>query len=74
MAGIAVGTGLWLATQALALGLAGAGHGWVGASAWSLPLLVLYPLARLRMVSPIFCGRRADAMLLAVAAVLDVTL
>lgn len=46
--GVAAGIGFWLLAQALAFGLAGAGHGWGGASALSVPLAILYPLACVR--------------------------
>jgi hypothetical protein len=35
----------WLAAQTIGLGLAGGGHGWNGPFVFSMPLIILYPLA-----------------------------
>ena len=40
-----VGLVAWLAAQAIGLLLAGGGHGWNGPFFFSMPLIILYPLA-----------------------------
>jgi hypothetical protein len=42
---MALGLLSWLAAQAIGLGLTGAGHGWTGPFFFSMPLIILYPLA-----------------------------
>ncbi len=69
-----IGAVFWLITQALGLGLTGAGHGWYGAFLFSIPLIILYPLAFIRA----FCSKaesvEVEAGILAGAVVLDLML
>ena len=60
-----------LAAQWIALGIGGAGHGWVGPVFFSMPLFLLYPLAFLRALPSPAGAQRADAILLAAAGGLD---
>lgn len=68
--GIAVGSAALL----MSLGGAGGGHGWIGALWFSVPLVFLYPLVLVRAVPPIGKSSNADAVIVAVAALLDLFL
>ena len=70
----ALGLLLWLVTQAIGLGLTGAGHGWYGALIFSLPLVVLYPLAFIRAFGSKAESPQDDMRILIAAAVLDLLL
>lgn len=74
MTGIGMGILCWVATQAVASGLAGAGHGWVGPLFLLVPLLLLYPLAFVHLMTASVGGCRGDAIMLALAAALDLGL
>ena len=69
-----LGLVLWLIAQAMGLLIAGAGHGWGGAFLFSLPLAILYPLALIRIASPVTGSHNADVGLMAAAIVLDLFL
>lgn len=60
--GIGLGILCWIATQAVAFTLAGAGHGWMGPLLLSVPLLVLYPFAFVRLLYGPVGGGRGDAV------------
>jgi hypothetical protein len=61
----------WLAAQAIGLGLAGGGHGWGGPFVFSIPLIILYPLAFIGA----FCSKAyltsLPVVILAAAVILD---
>jgi len=67
----AAGLLLWLAAQALAFGLAGAGHGWVDPFFFTLPLVVLYPAALIRWRGPSRGRGGIDLLLLLTGLALD---
>jgi hypothetical protein len=71
---VALGLLAWLVTQTVALGLAGGGDGWNAPDLFSLPLLLLYPLAASRAFRAGKGGTRIDAAILLIAASLDVLL
>lgn len=71
---IGAGTLLWLGTQAIAFGMSKAGDGWIGPTAWSLPLVALYPIALVRLGRRRLGGIKADAAMLTMAVTLDVLL
>lgn len=70
---VVLGLMFWLATQWLALAMAGGGHGWLD-PIWLSPfLIVLYPIAFIRA----FCATgpsRVDRDLLVISVVLDLLL
>jgi len=66
-----IGALFWLITQALGLGLTGAGHGWYGAFLFSIPLVILYPLAFIRTFCSTAESVEVEAGILAGAVVLD---
>lgn len=71
---VGAGALLWLGTQAIAFGISKAGDGWIGPTAWSLPLVALYPIALVRLGRSRFGGTKADAAMLMMAVTLDVLL
>lgn len=71
---VGAGALLWLGTQAIAFGMSKAGDGWIGPTAWSLPLVALYPIALVRFGRPRAGGTKADAAMLMMAVTLDVLL
>ena len=70
----AVGVSLWLVTQLMGLLLTGAGHGWYGALLFSLPLVVLYPLALIRTFDRRTGKRETDIFILIGAVIFDLFL
>jgi len=72
--GIGLGILCWIATQAVAFTLAGAGHGWMGPLLLSVPLLVLYPFAFVRLLYGPVGGRRGDAVMLVLVVALDLAI
>ena len=70
----ALGLLLWLCTQGLALGLAGAGHGWGDPLLFTLPLVFLYPAALIRGFESGRGRRWIDMLLLLTGLALDLLL
>lgn len=73
-ASAALGVMAWLAAQFAGLGLAGAGHGWTAPLLFSIPLIILYPLACVLAFGGGAVWRNLGAALLIVAAALDLLL
>ncbi|MBW6422503.1 hypothetical protein KX729_13680 [Rhizobium sp. XQZ8] len=74
LAWIGSGILLWLATQTLAVMLAGAGHDW-GMPMWvSIPLIALYPLVLVRVSAPDKNALLVDACIIVAAVALDACL
>ena len=74
MGSIGAGALLWLGTQAIAFGMSKAGDGWIGPTAWSLPLVALYPIASVRFGRSRLGGTKGDAAMLMIAVTLDILL
>ena len=70
----AIGLLTWLATQAVALGLGDAGHGWMAPIWVSTVLIFLYPLVFVRIFASPAASIKVDAALLVVAVAIDLFL
>lgn len=64
----------WFATQAVALGLSGGGHGWTGPFFFSMPLIILYPLTFILAFSSKARSPNVEVSLWAAAIVLNLLL
>lgn len=71
---VAIGLVASLATQAVALGLAGAGHGWMAPLWVSSVLIFLYPLVVVRVFASPEASIKVDATILLLAGVIDLFL
>jgi hypothetical protein len=63
----------WFVAQFIALGIGGAGHGWIAPFYFTIPLFLLYPLVFIRAFSRVGTWK-VDAAILVIAAVLDLLL
>lgn len=71
---VAIGLLAWLLTQAVALGLGGAGHGWMAPLWVSSVLIFLYPLVVVRVFASPAASIKVDATILLLAGVIDLFL
>lgn len=71
---ILVGTGCAAIAQFLALGLAGAGHGWVTPFFYSPLLFIAYPVILVRLTEQRRRARWVEVALLAIAIAIDLRL
>jgi hypothetical protein len=69
-----VGIAAWLIAQTIAVGLAGAGHGWMAPFWLSMSLVALYPIVFIRAFASSSSSYDMVLILLAVAFVLDLLL
>jgi hypothetical protein len=70
----AVGLLLWLIAQWIAFGLGAGGHGWLAPFFFTLPLLLLYPLASVRFFASEPGATKLDWVILLTAVLFDLLL